>query len=215
MQLILLGPPGAGKGVQAELLSRKFNIPSIASGDILREEVKMRTALGKKAKEYMDKGKLVPDEIVIKIIKERLKKEDAKEGFLLDGFPRTVSQASALDEALKELGLKLSAVINMDTPEGVTIRRLSSRRTCYDCGKIYNLITMPPKVEGICDDCQGRLYLRDDDKEEVIKRRLKVYQRQTHPLIEYYKGKNLLRSVEGGKEAKEVFGEILELLKGN
>ena len=215
MQIILLGPPGAGKGVQAELLSREFKIPSIASGDILREEVKGKTALGKKAKEYMDEGKLVPDEIVIEIIRERLKKGDVKGGFLLDGFPRTVFQSSALDKVLEDLELKLSAVINMETPEEVTIRRLSSRRTCYDCGKIYNLITMPPKIEGICDDCQGRLFQRDDDKEEVIKRRLKVYQRQTYPLIEYYKDKNLLHSVDGGKEAKEVFVKILELLKGN
>lgn len=213
MRLVLLGPPGAGKGVQADLITKKLNIPHISTGDMLRAEVAHNTDLGKAAKGYLTQGELVPDDIIIEMIKKRLKEKDADNGFLFDGFPRTMIQAQSLDEVLEEMNLSLDAVINLDTPEEVIIRRLSNRRTCKDCNAIYNLITMPPKREGKCDNCGGDLYTRTDDKEEVIRSRLNTYNNQTAPLIKYYQEKDLLYSVNGGQEAEFAYQEIEEILR--
>lgn len=213
MRLILLGPPGAGKGVQANFLKEKYNIPHISTGDILREEVSLKSELGNKASEFMKRGELVPDEIIMEMVKERLMREDVKKGFLFDGFPRTLNQAEQFDKILKEKNISLTAVINLNVEEEVVIRRLSTRRICSNCGKIYNLITMPPKVENICDECGGKLYQREDDKEEVIKERLNVYYRQTEPLIKYYLEKNLLYNVNANLEANFTQKEIEEVLK--
>ncbi len=212
MNIILLGPPGAGKGTQAKMISEKYGIPQIATGDILREAVAKGTELGKKAKEYMDRGELVPDEIVIGIVKERLKQPDCEKGFILDGFPRTLAQAEALDKMLEELGKKLDAVINIDVPEEEIVKRIVNRRTCKNCGAVYHLIFNPPKVEGKCDKCGGELYQRDDDKEETVRERLRVYRERTEPLIEYYKNKGLLYNVDGTKDIEGVFKQIDEIL---
>lgn len=168
MRLILLGAPGAGKGTQAEYLSKRFSIPHISTGDILRENVKNETELGKKAKEYMDKGLLVPDEIVIEIVKDRLSKEDCKNGFLLDGFPRTIAQAEALDKVLEELGQKIDKVLNIEVPDEKILERMSGRRICKNCGASFHVIYRPPQKEGVCDVCGGELYQREDDKEETV-----------------------------------------------
>ncbi len=213
MNLILIGAPGAGKGTQAKKIVEKYGIPHIATGDILREAVAKGTELGKKAKEYMDRGELVPDEVVIGIVKERLKRPDCEKGFLLDGFPRTLKQAEALDEMLEELGKKLDAVIYIDVPEEEVVRRIVNRRTCRNCGAVYHLIYAPPKEPNKCDKCGGELYQRDDDKEETVRARFKVYMEQTSPLIEYYKKKKVLYSVDGTKTIDEVFDQIDEILR--
>lgn len=190
MKIVMLGPPGAGKGTYASRLTVKLGIPHISTGDMVREEIKRQTDLGKKIKEYSDKGALVPDEIIIKILAERLGKPDCAKGFILDGFPRTINQAEAL-ERITEIDL----VINLNVPDEIIITRLSNRLICSKCGAIYNLLTLKPKKEGICDKCGGKLYQREDDKPEVIKERLDVYRRQTEPLIGYYSKKGLLRNV--------------------
>lgn len=213
MRLILIGPPGAGKGVQANLLNKRFNIPHISTGDMLREEVKNKTELGKTAKEFMDRGELVPDDIIMMMIEKKLKEKDTKEGFILDGFPRTILQAEKLDWMLKNLTMMLDKVINLEVSKKTVIRRLSTRRVCKNCQSIYNIITMKPMKENICDKCSGILYQRDDDKEEVIKDRLEVYKKQTAPLIEYYKRKNLVSDVNANLEAEETFSEIIKLLE--
>ncbi len=212
MNLILLGPPGSGKGTQAKMLVEKYDIPQISSGDILRAAVKEGSPMGLKAKEYMDKGKLVPDDVVIGIIEERLKKDDCKKGFILDGFPRTLAQAEALKRLLAKKEIKLDAVISIDVDEEEVIRRLTGRRTCKNCGAMYHIIFSPPKKEGICDKCGGELYQRDDDKEETIRARLKIYKEQTAPLIEYYKMEGLLKEVQGTGEIKEIFNRIESIL---
>jgi len=212
MNLIMLGPPGAGKGTQAKMLVEKFGIPQISTGDMLREAVKQGTELGKKAKEYMDKGVLVPDDIVIGIVKERLSQPDCEKGFILDGFPRTILQAEALDEALTELGKKIEYAINIDVPEDELIKRLSGRRTCRKCGAMYHVIFNPPKEEGKCDKCGGELYQRDDDKEETIKKRLEVYKSQTQPLIDYYQKKGNLVNVSGTGSIQEIFEEVVRII---
>lgn len=176
MNIIMLGPPGAGKGTQAKMLVEKFGIPQISTGDMLRAAVAEGTELGKKAKEYMDKGQLVPDEVVIGIVEERLKKSDCEKGFILDGFPRTVPQAEALDKILEKMGKKIDYVINIVVPDVEILKRLTGRRTCKQCGAMYHVIYNPPKQEGVCDKCGGELYQRDDDKEETIKNRLKSIQ---------------------------------------
>lgn len=211
MRLILLGPPGAGKGVQAEMLKKRYNIPHISTGDMLREEISNKTSLGEKAQEYVKEGKLVPDDIVIKMVEERLKKDDAKNGFLFDGYPRTINQAIALDKLLEKTNAFIDKVINLEVKEDIILRRLTTRRICSLCGAIYNLLTMKPKVDGICDKCGGELYQRNDDKEEVIKDRLKTYYLQTSPLIEYYKNKVI--SVDAGREKEETFENIVAKLK--
>lgn len=214
MRLIFLGPPGVGKGTQAVKLSQKYGIPHISTGDALREAVARGTEIGLKAKSYMDRGSLVPDEVVIGIIRERLAQDDCKKGFILDGFPRTVRQAEALDEILKDMGMKLDAVLNVEAPDEVIIERLSGRRTCKNCGRVYHVIYMPPKREGVCDVCGGELYQRDDDKPEAIARRLRVYKEQTAPLIEYYEGKGKLHRIDGSRDVDAVFRQITELLEG-
>jgi len=213
MNLILLGAPGAGKGTQAKLISEKYGIPQIATGDMLREAVAKGTELGKKAKEYMDKGELVPDEIVIGIVRDRLQQSDCEKGFILDGFPRTLAQAKALDDMLKELGKEIDAVINIYVPENEIITRIVNRRTCKNCGAVYHLIYNPPKEDNKCDKCGGELYQRDDDKEETVRERLKVYQKMTEPLIAYYREKGKLYDVDGTKDIEGVFKEIDEILK--
>lgn len=213
MNIILLGPPGGGKGTQAKRIVEKYGIPHIATGDILREAVAKGTELGKKAKEYMDRGELVPDEIVIGIVKERLKQPDCEKGFLLDGFPRTIKQAEALDEMLKELGKSIDAVIYIDVPEEEVVKRIAYRRTCRNCGAVYNLIYSPPKEDNKCDKCGGELYQRDDDKEEVVRQRFKVYMENTAPLIEYYEKRGILYKVDGTKSIDEVWKQIDEILQ--
>ena len=190
MKIVMLGPPGSGKGTYASRLTKMLGIPHISTGDMVREEIKAQTEIGKKIKEYNDRGELVPDEIIIKLLAERLKKADAKKGFILDGFPRTLRQAEAL-EKLSEIDL----VINLNVPDEIIIQRLSNRLICKRCGAIYNRLTLKPKVNGVCDVCGGELYQREDDKPEVIRERLKVYKRSTEPLIEYYRRKGLLRDV--------------------
>jgi len=214
MRLIFLGPPGVGKGTQAVKLSQKYGIPHISTGDALREAVAKETEIGLKAKSYMDRGALVPDEVVIGIIRERLAQDDCRSGFILDGFPRTVKQAEALDEILKAMGVELDAVLNVEAPDDVIIERLSGRRTCRSCGRVYHIIYMPPKKEGVCDVCGGELYQRDDDKPEAIARRLQVYKEQTAPLIEYYEGKGKLHRIDGSQDVDGVFRQITGLLEG-
>ena len=212
MNLILLGAPGAGKGTQAKLIVSKYGIPQISTGDMLREAVANQTELGKKAKEDMDKGELVPDEVVIGIVKERLAQPDCERGFILDGFPRTLKQAEALDKILDELGKKIDAVINVAVPEEEIVKRIVNRRTCKKCGAVYHLIYNPPKEPGKCDKCGGELYQRDDDKEETVKERLRVYKAQTEPLIDYYSKKGLVYNVDGTKSIEGVFEEIEKIL---
>jgi len=212
MNLILLGAPGSGKGTQAKFLVRKYSIPQISTGDILREEVKSGTVLGLKAKEYMDKGQLVPDEVVVGMVEERVKKGDCTTGFILDGFPRTVAQADALEGTLQRMKKALSRVILVNVDEDELVKRLTGRRVCEKCGAGYHVIFDPPKQEGVCDKCQGKLYQRDDDKESTIRNRLKVYNNQTAPLIEYYQKKQLLSLVDGMGSIEEIFGRISKAL---
>jgi adenylate kinase len=212
MNLILLGAPGSGKGTQAKFLVRKYSIPQISTGDILREEVKSGTVLGLKAKEYMDKGQLVPDEVVVGMVEERVKKGDCRAGFILDGFPRTVAQADALEGTLQRMKKALSRVILVNVDEDELVKRLTGRRVCEKCGAGYHVIFDPPKQEGVCDKCQGKLYQRDDDKESTIRNRLKVYNNQTAPLIEYYQKKQLLSVVDGMGSIEEIFGRISKAL---
>jgi adenylate kinase len=210
MRLILLGPPGSGKGTQASLLSEKYDIPSISTGDILRQSIEAQEELGLKAKKYMNEGALAPDELIIEIVKSRLIKPDCERGFILDGFPRTVAQAEALDSLLNSLGYSLCAVINIDVKDEVVIERLSGRRMCRRCNRIYHIVYLPSKVTGICDDCDGILYQRDDDKPEAIKKRLQVYMIQTTPLICYYQEKGKLIFINGDREVKEIHEEIVQ-----
>lgn len=212
MNLILLGAPGAGKGTQAKSIVDKYGIPQISTGDMLREAVKKGTDLGKKAKEYMDKGELLPDEVVIGIVKERLKQDDAQKGFILDGFPRTIKQAEELDKILSELNLQLDAVINVAVPEDEVVRRIVNRRSCRDCGAVYHLIYKPPKEEGKCDYCGGELYQRDDDKEATVRDRYNVYRQQTEPLIEYYSKQGLVKNVDGTKSIDEVTQDVMKIV---
>ncbi|NLV76486.1 MAG: adenylate kinase [Tissierellia bacterium] len=214
MRLVLLGPPGAGKGTQASAIVKKYNIPHISTGDIFRENIKQGTELGKKAKEYIDKGLLVPDDIVVSIVKDRILEEDCKNGFLLDGFPRTLNQGEALDDELSQMNLKLDKVININVEKEVLIERTIGRRICKDCGATYHIKFNPPVKEGICDNCGGKLYQRDDDTQETIEKRIEVYQKQTKPLIDYYTKKGLILNVDGTKKISEIFDEIVEALEG-
>ncbi|WP_456330571.1 adenylate kinase [Archaeoglobus sp.] len=213
MNLIFLGPPGAGKGTQAKRVVEKYGIPQISTGDMLREAVAKGTELGKKAKEYMDKGELVPDEVVIGIVKERLQQPDCEKGFILDGFPRTIAQAEALDEMLKELNKKIDAVINIVVPEEEVVKRITNRRTCRNCGAVYHLIYAPPKEDNKCDKCGGELYQRDDDKEETVRERYRVYRENTEPLIDYYRKRGVLYDVDGTKDIEGVWKEIEAILE--
>jgi adenylate kinase len=212
MNLILLGPPGAGKGTQAQMIVERYHIPQVSTGDILRKAVKEETPLGKKAKAFMDQGQLVPDEVVIGIIDARLRAPDCNPGFILDGFPRTIAQAEALQPILTKMGESIDHVINIEVDTEELVRRLTGRRTCKNCGAMFHILFHPPKVEGICDRCGGTLYQREDDKEETIRIRLNEYQRQTAPLIQYYQLKNCLRSIQGVGGQEEIFERIVRLL---
>jgi len=213
MRLILLGGPGVGKGTQAQKLSQKFKLAHISTGDILRQSIKDGKELGVMAKSYMDRGLLVPDEVVIGIIKDRLSQPDIKSGFILDGFPRTVPQAEALDAITAEMKIPIEAVVNIKARGDIIVERLSGRRTCKDCQTVYHIKYSPTKKEGICDKCGGKLYQRDDDKEETIRKRLDVYEKQTSPLLEYYQKAKKLLDVNGEVPIEEVYDSIIEVLK--
>ena len=208
LRLVFLGPPGIGKGTYASAISKMYGIPHISTGDIFREEIKRGTELGRKIKEYVERGELVPDEIVIEVVRERLSREDCKKGFILDGFPRTLRQAQALDEMTT-----LDLALNFVAPDEVIIERLSGRRICRRCGAIYHIKFMPPKVEGVCDICGGELYQREDDKPEVIKRRLELYRRQFKPILDFYRAKGILVDVDASEQADVVIPRIVEVLK--
>ena len=213
MLVVLMGPPGAGKGTQAEKLTKEFDLLHISTGDILRAAVKEGTPLGKKAKEYMERGSLVPDELIISIMKERLAKPDCAGGVLLDGFPRTVEQAEALENVLKDLNMDIDAVINVDVAADELLDRLTGRRVCRSCGSTYHLKFNPPRVRSICDHCSGELYQRSDDTVDTVKERLEVYEKQTLPLIQYYQRKNLYFAVDGARPIDEVFEDISTYLQ--
>lgn len=212
MRLILLGPPGAGKGTQASGIINKYNIPHISTGDIFRKNIKEGTDLGKQAKEYMDKGLLVPDELVVGLVKNRLTENDTENGFLLDGFPRTVAQAEALDTELKNLGWSLDNVINIKVSKDELVERAVGRRICKDCGATYHIKFNPPTIPGKCDVCGGELYQRDDDNEETVTKRIEVYENQTSPLIEYYNKQGVLLNIDGSQNIDKVFDDIVDAL---
>jgi adenylate kinase len=212
MKLVLLGPPGAGKGTQAKQLTEKYAIPQISTGDILRQAVKDGTNLGKEAKTYMDKGELVPDDVIIGIVQERIQADDCQNGYIFDGFPRTVAQAEALDTMLKNLSTQLDAVVSIEVPEEEVVKRLSGRRTCKSCGTLFHIMFNPPAKEGVCDKCGGELFQRDDDNETTIRQRLSVYTNQTSPLIEYYSQAGLLKPVPGTGAPHEIFDAICKAL---
>ena len=212
MKIIMLGAPGAGKGTQAKKIADKYQVPHISTGDIFRANIKNGTELGKKAKTYMDQGLLVPDELVVDLVVDRLGKEDCVNGCVLDGFPRTIPQAESLDAALAAKGEAIDFAIDVDVPDENIINRMSGRRACVACGATYHIVHIPTKVEGVCDRCGESLILRDDDKPETVKKRLDVYHAQTQPLIEYYTEKNVLKSVDGTKDMEEVFQAIVDIL---
>lgn len=215
MKLILLGPPGAGKGTQAKMLTERFAIPQISTGDILRAAVKQGTPLGRKAKEYMDAGGLVPDEVVVGIVRERLMAADCSNGFILDGFPRTVAQADALQASLEEMNKALDRVISLVVDAEALVERLTGRRTCKECGRGYHVKFDPPREEAICDACGGSLFQRDDDQEETIRKRLQVYANQTEPLISYYRDADLLMELDGMQPIPQVQEKLLSLLQAS
>ena len=214
MKLVLLGPPGAGKGTQAARLEDYYDIPHISTGDIFRKAIKEETELGQRAKEYLDEGKLVPDEVTNGIVKERLAESDCKDGFILDGFPRTINQAEALSQILNDLNYKLDAAVNIEVSDDEVIKRLSGRRVCSDCGATYHVDFNPPQEEGSCDKCGGELYQRDDDTPETIKERLEVYYDKTAAVVDYYKDKDLVVTINGQQGLDEVFAAIKENLTG-
>ncbi len=215
MNLILLGPPGAGKGTQAASLIEKYSIPQISTGDILRKAVKEKTSLGIKAKSYMNSGNLVPDDVVVGIIKDRLAEADCSKGFILDGFPRTIVQAEKLDEMLTAEDKKIDKVLNVAVEDEVLIKRLTGRRICKDCGIGFHVIFAPPTNEGICDKCSGELFQRDDDEEDTIISRLGVYKNQTSPLIDFYTRKGILASIQGNNAVDKIFSDMCEAIEGS
>lgn len=212
MKIIMLGAPGAGKGTQAKKIAAKYGIPHISTGDIFRANIKNGTELGKKAKTYMDQGLLVPDDLVVDLVVDRVNQEDCRNGYVLDGFPRTIPQAEALDKALASQGQKMDYAIDVDVPDENIVRRMSGRRACIGCGATYHLQYAPTKKEGVCDVCEGRLILRDDDKPETVKKRLNVYHEQTQPLIDYYTNAKILRTVDGTRDINDVFQAITKIL---
>ncbi|WP_251860731.1 adenylate kinase [Clostridium sp. Marseille-Q2269] len=212
MRVILLGPPGAGKGTQAKLISEKFSIPHISTGDIFRANIKEKTPLGIEAKKYIDNGQLVPDKVTIGIVKDRLTKDDCDNGFLLDGFPRTVAQAEALDEFLKGINKDLDVALLIKMPEEFILERMTGRRVCTSCGASYHIRFNPPKVEGKCDICDNELIQRKDDTEATVKERLEVYSKQTYPLINYYKDNGIISEINGTESIDKVFGNISNIL---
>ena len=212
MKIVMLGAPGAGKGTQAKMIAEKYGIPHVSTGDIFRANIKNGTELGKEAKQYMDQGKLVPDELTVKILLDRVAQDDCKNGYVLDGFPRTIPQANVLDEALTKLGDKIDYAINVDVPDENIINRMGGRRACLNCGATYHIVFNPTKVEGVCDACGSKTVLRDDDKPETVQKRLSVYHDQTQPLIDYYKKQNILKSVDGTQPMDKVFADIVTIL---
>ena len=212
MKIIMLGAPGAGKGTQAKRIAAKYGIPHISTGDIFRANIKGGTELGMKAKEYMDQGKLVPDEITIGMLLDRIHEEDCKNGYVLDGFPRTIPQAESLTKALEEMGESIDYAVNVDVPDSVIVSRMSGRRACVNCGATYHIQYNPPKKEGVCDVCGDKLILRDDDKPETVQNRLSVYHEQTQPLIDYYKKAGVLAEVDGTQDMDKVFADITAVL---
>jgi len=214
MKIIMLGAPGAGKGTQAKKLATKYGIPHISTGDIFRANIKNGTELGQKAKVYMDQGLLVPDELVVDLVVDRFKAPDCQNGYVLDGFPRTIPQAKELDAALAKNNDAVQYAIDMEMSDEEIITRMAGRRACINCGGTYHVITIPPKQDGICDVCAGELVLRDDDKPETVKKRLEVYHEQTQPLIQYYGEKGILKTVNGSNEANVAFAEIVGILEG-
>ncbi len=212
MKIIMLGAPGAGKGTQAKMIADKYGVPHISTGDIFRANIKNGTELGMEAKKYMDQGLLVPDELTVKILLDRVAQDDCKNGYVLDGFPRTIPQADVLEKALNKLGDKIDFAINVDVPDENIIRRMGGRRACVSCGATYHIEHVPPKTEGICDRCGKELILRDDDKPETVKSRLNVYHEQTQPLIDFYEKKGVLKSVDGTVDMKDVFAAIVDIL---
>ena len=212
MRIILLGPPGAGKGTQAAGIVEKYNIPHISTGDIFRKNIKEGTDLGKKAKEYMDQGLLVPDELTVGLVTDRITQDDCKNGFMLDGFPRNVSQAEQLDAFLKENNIALSNVINIEVDKNILVSRAVGRRICKSCGATYHVEFNPPKIEGVCNVCQGELYQRADDNEETVSKRIQVYLDETKPLADYYAKVGILSNINGQQSIDEVFGDIVAAL---
>ncbi len=212
MKIIMLGAPGAGKGTQAERIAEKYQIPHISTGDIFRANIKQGTELGMKAKSYMDQGLLVPDSLTVDLVMDRISQEDCKNGYILDGFPRTIPQAECLTEALKARGEKMDFAIDVHVPDENIVTRMSGRRACPGCGSTYHIVYAAPKAEGVCDKCGSALILRDDDKAETVKKRLAVYHEQTQPLIDYYSREKILHTVDGTKELEHVFKDITEIL---
>ena len=212
MKIIMLGAPGAGKGTQAKRIAAKYGIPHVSTGDIFRANIKGGTELGKKAKEYMDQGKLVPDEITIGMLLDRIHEEDCKDGYVLDGFPRTIPPAESLTKALEEMGESIDYAINVDVPDSAIVSRMGGRRACVNCGATYHVEFNPPKKEGVCDVCGEKLILRDDDKPETVQNRLTVYHEQTQPLIDYYKKAGVLAEVDGTQDMDKVFEDITAVL---
>jgi adenylate kinase len=213
MKIIMLGAPGAGKGTQAKMIADKYGIPHISTGDIFRANIKEGTELGKKAKEYMDQGALVPDELTCDLVVDRIGQDDCSKGYILDGFPRTIPQAECLTKALEQRNDKIDYAVNVDVPDENIVRRMSGRRACVGCGATYHIVYNPTKTEGICDRCGKELILRDDDKPETVQKRLTVYHEQTQPLIEYYEKKGALAEVDGTKDMQDVFDAIVKILE--
>lgn len=213
MRIVLLGSPGSGKGTQASRIEEKFGIPHISTGDIFRDNISRNTPIGVEAKKYIEKGLLVPDTVTLNIVRNRLIEDDCKEGFMLDGFPRNLAQAEALDKELEKIAKEIDAVVNLEVSDKAIIERMASRRICSDCGESYNLCFLKPVVDGICDKCGGKLYTREDDKLETVRNRLNVYKNQTFPLIDYYNSKGILVSVNGEQHADKVFEDIISALE--
>ncbi len=213
MKIVMLGAPGAGKGTQAKKIAERYRIPHISTGDIFRANIKNGTELGSKAKSYMDRGLLVPDELVVDLVVDRIKQDDCSQGYIFDGFPRTIPQAEALDAALKVINEKIDYVLNVEVPDSNIVDRMSGRRACLNCGATYHLKHIPTKVEGICDICGAKLVLREDDRPETVLERLKVYHGQTRPLIDYYKHQGILAEVDGTKDMAEVFEAVISILE--
>ena len=212
MKIVMLGAPGAGKGTQARLISEKYSIPQISTGDIFRANIRDNTELGQRAKSYMDKGLLVPDQVTCDLVVDRISKDDCKNGYILDGFPRTIPQAEALTKALNQQGAKIDYAIDVEVPDEDIVRRMSGRRACPKCGATYHIDYLKPAQEGICDTCGSELYLREDDHPGTVQKRLDVYHSQTQPLIQYYREQGVLHSIDGTKEMHEVFGDICSVL---
>lgn len=212
MKVIMLGAPGAGKGTQAKMIAERYGVPHVSTGDMFRANIKNGTALGTEAKKYMDAGELVPDELTVRILLDRVAKDDCKNGYVLDGFPRTIPQAKVLDEALDKIGEQVDYAIDVDVPDENIIKRMSGRRACLSCGATYHIEHVPPKTADVCDQCGAALVLRDDDKPETVKNRLNVYHEQTQPLIAYYTEKGILRTVDGTLPMEEVFAAITAIL---